>query len=86
MVTWVEGFLKLAHFASGSNMIMDDIDHWYVIFVYLSIKLIENSLALVPPFGGLRSFPNGQRFKQWTGDDSKALMKVSVTASHKHRP
>jgi hypothetical protein len=34
------------------------------------------SIAIVPPFGGLRRFPEGRGFKQWTGDDSKALMKV----------
>ena len=31
---------------------------------------------MVPPFPGLRRFPHGRRFKQWTGDNSKALMKV----------
>jgi hypothetical protein len=34
------------------------------------------SIALAPPFAGLRRFPEGRGFKQWTGDDSKALMKV----------
>ncbi|KAF9497958.1 hypothetical protein BDN71DRAFT_1481491 [Pleurotus eryngii] len=29
-------------------------------------------------FPGLCRFPDGQQFKQWTGDDSKALMKVYV--------
>lgn len=33
-------------------------------------------IAVVPPFVGLRRFPQGRGFKQWTGDDSKALMKV----------
>ena len=33
-------------------------------------------IAAVPLFPGLRRFPHGRRFKQWTGDDSKALMKV----------
>jgi hypothetical protein len=28
------------------------------------------------PFAGLRRFHQGRGFKQWTGDDSKALMKV----------
>lgn len=36
-----------------------------------------NSIASVASFAGLRRFPQGQHFKQWTGDDSKALMKVS---------
>lgn len=34
------------------------------------------SIAAVPSFPGLRRFPEGRGFKQWTGDDSKALMKV----------
>jgi hypothetical protein len=33
-------------------------------------------LSAVPEFPGLRRFPDGQDFHQWTGDDSKALMKV----------
>src|SRR6267154_4020665 len=35
-------------------------------------------VAAAPPFPGLRRFPQGRRFKQWTGDDSKALMKVHM--------
>lgn len=34
-------------------------------------------LAIVPLFGGIRRFAQGRNFKQWTGNDSKALMKVS---------
>ena len=34
-------------------------------------------ISAVPPFSGLRRFPEGRDFHQWTGDDSKALMKVS---------
>ena len=33
-------------------------------------------LAATPAFPELRRFKQGRRFKQWTGDDSKALMKV----------
>lgn len=33
-------------------------------------------IACVPAFAGLRRFPEGREFKQWTGDDSRALMKV----------
>lgn len=36
------------------------------------------SIALAPHFAGLRRFPMGRGFKQWTGDDSKALMKVDL--------
>jgi hypothetical protein len=35
-------------------------------------------IAATPPFSGLRRFPQGRGFKQWTGDDSKALMKVRL--------
>jgi hypothetical protein len=35
-----------------------------------------NRIAAAPPFPGLRRFPEGRGFNQWTGDDSKALMKV----------
>ncbi|KIM64604.1 hypothetical protein SCLCIDRAFT_114703, partial [Scleroderma citrinum Foug A] len=40
----------------------------------------------VPPFPGLRRFPQGRHFKQWTGDDSKALMKVYLPAIEGHLP
>jgi hypothetical protein len=33
-------------------------------------------IAASPLFAELRRFPQGRAFKQWTGDDSKALMKV----------
>ncbi|KAF8802194.1 hypothetical protein BYT27DRAFT_7226532 [Phlegmacium glaucopus] len=39
-----------------------------------------------PLFPNLRRFPHGCRFKQWTGDDSKALMKVYVSAIAGHIP
>jgi hypothetical protein len=41
--------------------------------------LIYCRIAIAPPFTGLRRFPEGRGFNQWTGDDSKALMKVSAT-------
>ena len=36
-------------------------------------------ISVAPPFPGLQRFPEGRDFNQWTGDDSKALMKVSNT-------
>jgi hypothetical protein len=39
-------------------------------------KTYRCSIALVAPFAGLRQFADGRGFQQWTGDDSKALMKV----------
>ena len=38
-----------------------------------------SSISAVPPFPGLRRFPDGRDFVQWTGDDSKALMKVTLS-------
>jgi len=43
-------------------------------------------IAAVPLFPGLRRFPEGRGFKQWTGDDSKALMKVYLPAIMGHVP
>ena len=43
-------------------------------------------IALVPPYPGLRRFKQGRNFQQWTGNDSKALMKVcsplTITTAH----
>ncbi|KAG6328804.1 hypothetical protein ID866_10286 [Astraeus odoratus] len=36
-------------------------------------------IATASPFPGLCQFSEGKGFKQWTGDDSKVLMKVSTT-------
>ena len=51
----------------------------YILF--LTITSLANlfncySISLAPGFSGLRRFPQGRGFTQWTGDDSKALMKV----------
>lgn len=37
-------------------------------------------IAIVPLFPGLRRFKQGRNFQQWTGNDSKAFMKVFVTS------
>ena len=37
-------------------------------------------IALVPLFPGLCRFKQGRNFQQWTGNDSKAFMKVFVTS------
>jgi hypothetical protein len=53
------------------------IDGGFKYFISISfISLTQPRIAIVAPFSGLRRFPNGVRFKQWTGNDSKALMKV----------
>ncbi|KAI0682812.1 hypothetical protein C8T65DRAFT_750046 [Cerioporus squamosus] len=66
LVTWVFEYIK-DHAASEREAarIIDDIDC---------------RIAAVAPFSGLRCFPQGRNFKQWTGDDSKALMKIFLPA------
>ncbi|KAH9919576.1 hypothetical protein B0H21DRAFT_702115 [Amylocystis lapponica] len=66
LVTWVGEYLVLEHGDSGAEKILDEID--------------RRRIAAVPAFAGLRRFPEGRNFKQWTGDDSKALMKVYIPA------
>ena len=55
-------------------------------FLLFSIHLLMHAhrIALAPPFPGLRWFKQGHKFQQWTGNDSKALMKVlfSFLSSH----
>ncbi|KAG0701117.1 hypothetical protein DFH29DRAFT_1052229 [Suillus ampliporus] len=65
----------LTHGRTGADHILDDIDH---------------RIAAVASFSGLCRFPQGWGFKQWTGDDSKALMKhtldeIQDAVSHFHQ-
>ncbi|EGO23499.1 hypothetical protein SERLADRAFT_449880 [Serpula lacrymans var. lacrymans S7.9] len=71
LVTWVEDYLHLTYSKKRADEISDDIDR---------------RIAAVPSFPGLRRFPQGRGFKQWTGDDSKALMKVYLPAIEGHVP
>ncbi|KAI0003199.1 hypothetical protein BJV74DRAFT_876167 [Russula compacta] len=71
IVTWVNEYLHIVHGEARGNEIIDDIDR---------------RISLVPSFPGLRCFPDGRDFTQWTGDDSKALMKVYITAITGHIP
>ncbi|KAG6807243.1 hypothetical protein H0H92_008257, partial [Tricholoma furcatifolium] len=62
----------------------------YIELTYLpndAAKVISNidcRIAAAPPFPGLQRFPEGRGFKQWTGDDLKALMKVYLPAISGH--
>ncbi|KAG2083637.1 hypothetical protein BD769DRAFT_1633119 [Suillus cothurnatus] len=71
LVTWVEKYLRLTHRKRKAQKIMDDIDR---------------RITAVASFSGLRRFPQGRGFKQWTGDNSKALMKVYLPAIEGHVP
>ncbi|KAF9035695.1 hypothetical protein BDZ89DRAFT_1130310 [Hymenopellis radicata] len=61
LVTWIEDYLKQTLGKKEASKILADIDR---------------RIAVVPSFSRLRRFPEGRAYKQWTGDDSKALMKV----------
>ncbi|KAH7902794.1 hypothetical protein BJ138DRAFT_277426, partial [Hygrophoropsis aurantiaca] len=71
LVDWVERYLKLRYGNKRAAEIMSDIDR---------------RIAAVSSFTNLRRFPEGRGFKQWTGDDSKALMKVYLPAIEGHVP
>ncbi|KAG2142815.1 uncharacterized protein EDB93DRAFT_1292179 [Suillus bovinus] len=71
LVEWVGQYLELMHGKTRAKAILDDIDR---------------RIASAPPFPGLRCFPQGRGFSQWTGDDSKALMKVYLPAIEGHVP
>ncbi|KAF8889756.1 hypothetical protein CPB84DRAFT_1816420 [Gymnopilus junonius] len=65
LVDWVGEYLTHQHGQAAALEIIDDIDR---------------RVSAVPPYPGLRCFPDGRDFTQWTGDDSKALMKVYLAA------
>ncbi|EIW84722.1 hypothetical protein CONPUDRAFT_47063 [Coniophora puteana RWD-64-598 SS2] len=66
VVSWVNTYLKIIHGEARGNAVIDEID--------------QRRISLAPSFPGLRRFPDGRDFEQWTGDDSKALMKVYLPA------
>ncbi|KAG2005872.1 hypothetical protein CC2G_002238 [Coprinopsis cinerea AmutBmut pab1-1] len=47
---------------------------------------IDRRISAVPVFPGVRRFPDGRDFAQWTGDDSKALIKVYLAAITEYVP
>jgi hypothetical protein len=83
LVTWVEEYLVLVHGLTCAKVMLDDIDRWYVFLVCCRGNVVLSVILRIraaPSFPGLRQFPQGCGFKQWTGDDSKALMKVRAFA------
>ncbi|KAJ7737732.1 hypothetical protein B0H16DRAFT_1762218 [Mycena metata] len=65
IVSWVNEYLHNHHGEKRALEIIQDIDR---------------RISAVPEFPGLRRFPDGRDFSQWTGDDSKALMKIYLAA------
>ena len=84
IVTWIEDYLEIVYGSSKASQILDEIDRRYVATFYLADDTHHSPrIALVPLFPGLRRFKQGRNFKQWTGNDSKAFMKV---CSLEHNP
>ncbi|KAF7303447.1 hypothetical protein MIND_00573500 [Mycena indigotica] len=71
IVDWIELYIKQVNEPAQAERILADIDR---------------RIAVAPPFPGLRRFPVGRGFKQWTGNDSKGLMKVYLPAIIGHVP
>ncbi|KAF8871154.1 hypothetical protein CPB84DRAFT_1904820 [Gymnopilus junonius] len=74
LVDWVESYIRDVMFEGnpkGADAVIADIDC---------------RIACAPPFPGLRHFHEGRGFKQWTGNDSKGLMKVYLPAIAGHLP
>ena len=71
LVTWVTEYIEATHTPTEAKKILADIDH---------------QISVAPPFVGLCWFPEGHGFKQWAGDDLKALMKVYLPAIAGHVP
>ena len=78
LVMWVGEYLSLEHGEACAKDLLDQIDRRYKIEVSAlpHYTYYCHRIAAVPNFPGLRRFPQGRGFKQWTGDDLKALMKV----------
>ncbi|KAJ3559530.1 hypothetical protein NP233_g11241 [Leucocoprinus birnbaumii] len=70
LVDWVEKYI-VEEYKERAPEILADID-WRI--------------SVAPHFPGLRNFHEGRGFKQWTGDDSKGLMKVYLPAIAGHVP
>lgn len=82
---WVNEYLLELHGEACGQEIVADIDHRYgfsqpssVILPSTPCLFLFYSISAVPAFPKLRRFPDGRDFSQWTGDDSKALMKVNL--------
>ncbi|KAH9170307.1 hypothetical protein EDB89DRAFT_2072142 [Lactarius sanguifluus] len=71
LVAWVGQYQIEEHGEAHGLEIIQDIDH---------------CISAVPPFPDLRRFPDGRDFIQWTGNDSKSLMKVYLAAIVGHVP
>ncbi|KAI5999820.1 hypothetical protein F5J12DRAFT_906690 [Pisolithus orientalis] len=71
LVDWIKHYLIHVHGKTQTEKVLDKID-WQI--------------TAVAPYTGLWHFPQGRHLKQWTGNDSKGLMKVYITAIEGYVP
>ncbi|KAJ7911399.1 hypothetical protein B0H13DRAFT_1614643, partial [Mycena leptocephala] len=76
VVEWVEENIRGTNEPAEADRILADIDRRIDLF----------KIAVTTPFPGLRHFHKGRGYKQWTGNDSKGLMKVYLPAIVGHVP
>lgn len=81
LVTWINEWITANHAANRALEIIQDIDRRWVNlqFKLQSLNSPNFRISAVPTYPGLRRFKDGRDFAQWTGDDSKALMKVRAS-------
>jgi hypothetical protein len=69
---------------------MNDIDRRYAHDISLvtltNPQICSSRIVAAPSFAGLHWFSQGRGFTQWTGNDSKALMKVYLSVIEGHMP
>ncbi|KAF8451037.1 hypothetical protein L210DRAFT_3609213 [Boletus edulis BED1] len=71
LVDWVCNYLEETYGSIRAKEILDD---------------INKRIAVAPPFSSLCRFADGRGSNQWTGNDSKALMKVYLNAIEGYIP
>jgi hypothetical protein len=80
LVDWVGEYLKIMYEKAEAEQILDEINWQYVYHLYSfhlhSFMALYFRLAVTPVFPELWKFKQGCQFKQWTGDDSKVLIKI----------
>ncbi|KAJ6617648.1 hypothetical protein B0H10DRAFT_1948157 [Mycena sp. CBHHK59/15] len=64
VVDWIKTYIRNNNEKAEADRILMDIDRSAV------------RIAITPPFPGLHHFHTGRGYKQWTGNDSKGLMKM----------
>ena len=74
---WIQSYIYATYKPEAEALkVLDDIDKRQAQYKIKNFRLtyLLSRIAIIPPFSGVRRFPEGCNFKQWTGDDSKVLI------------